>query len=91
MSTSPQTPQNDPRAMGTSGLCDPADTPQPQGMGSWFCLVCDSSGQSVKFDLEARKHTETTTHATTTSHRDPVPLKQCIDEFRVQLEAKRRG
>jgi hypothetical protein len=61
------------------------------GLGSWFCLVCDASGEGPRFDLEARKHTDATRHTTTTSHRDPVPLRQCIDEVRAQLQAKREG
>jgi hypothetical protein len=58
-------------------------------MGSWFCLVCEATGESVKFDLEARKHTDATGHGTVASHRDPAPLGQCIEEVRRQLASRR--
>ena len=71
----------------------PVDGPRQDGVmteGAWFCIVCDDTGAGAKFDLEARKHTETTGHATTTSHHPPVALAQCIEEVRQQL-ANRRG
>jgi hypothetical protein len=58
--------------------------------GAWFCMVCDETGQSEKFDLEARKHTDATGHGTVTSSRAPVPLALCIEEVRKRLE-KREG
>jgi hypothetical protein len=57
-------------------------------MGAWFCIVYPATGQSERFDLEARKHTDATGHATVTSHRDPVPLAKCIEEVRAQLAAR---
>jgi hypothetical protein len=59
-------------------------------MGAWFCIVCDETGQSERFDLEARKHTDATGHGTTTSHHPPLALKDCIDEVRAQLAAREK-
>jgi hypothetical protein len=58
-------------------------------MSAWFCIVCDATGESEWFDIEARKHTDETGHGTVTSSRAPVPLAKCIEEVRQQLENRR--
>lgn len=45
-------------------------------LGSWFCMVCDESGQSERFDREAEAHTKATRHGTVTSHRDTFASRQ---------------
>ena len=57
-------------------------------MGAWFCLVCTDTGQSERFDRDAEAHTKATGHGTASSHRDPVPLRECIDEVRRQLNER---
>lgn len=34
---------------------------------AWTCLDCNADGHGAKADLEARKHTESTGHVTTTA------------------------
>lgn len=87
--TLPQDPPTDPRGERPNDVPRPAKRAQPLGMGSWFCMACDESGQSARFDKDAEKHTKATGHGTVTSHRDPAPLAACIAEVRQQLEKRR--
>jgi hypothetical protein len=57
---------------------------------TWLCLLCDSVGAVAKADLESRKHTEATGHATTVHTGGLAGLAQCVAEVREQLLAREK-